>query len=225
MKIKTILFISVIFVIVFLIYLTTIDKKVYYLDLSIDLNSKSYSKHIKTYLNSKNKLEKYIDSYIEEDDRVTDLLYKIKENEQISINGKKQTIKNALIKADLVTLFIGLNDINYKVGYSSIDELYDYADSFLKDLNQLLKIIREYCKEDIILIGYYNSYGSYYEEYFDYINRETLLLAKDYGIKFIKTSDIYNIDNHPNDIKLSTTEHKQLANKIIEIIDDKILKK
>jgi len=225
MKIKTLLILSLIFILVFIIYLTTIDKEVYYLNISIDPNNNTYDKYIYSYLEEKGKLEKYVNGFVTSDDRVTDLINIINDNKSININKNKQTIKNALIKADLVTLSIGLNDINYKVGYSSINELYDYADSFLKDINQLLKLIREYCKEDIIMIGYYNTYGSYYDEYFDYINRELKLIADEYDIKFIDISDIYNEKNQDNTIWLDKNENKKLSNKIIEIIENNILKK
>lgn len=225
MKIKSLLCISLIFILVFVIYLTTLDRDIYYLNISIDTNEYAYDTYVKQYLKSKEKLEKYINDFVGSDDRVTDILYSIKENKVVTINEKKQTIKNALIKADLVTLFIGLNDINYKVGYSSMNELYDYADSFLNDMNELLELIREYCKEDIVLIGYYNSYGSYYDEYFDYINRQVELIAKEYNIEFISVDEIYNIDNHVESIWMNKEEHRNVSDKIIEFIDKKILKK
>ena len=148
----------------------------------------------------------------------------INENQSITINDKKQTIKNALIKADLVTLFVGLNDINYKIGYSSINELYEYADSFLDDLDEMLKLIKEYCKEDIIFIGYYNIYGSYYDEYFDYVNREVKLICNNYDIEFIDTMSIYNYVVHTDDVLMNEQESKNLSLKIIEIIKNKTLK-
>ncbi len=225
MKIKTVLCVSAIFILVFLIYLTTLDHKIYYLNLSIDKNNYTYDVYVKEYLESKNKLEKYINSFTTQDDRVTDLIYTIEENKFIQINERKQTIKNALIKADLVTLFIGLNDINYKVGYSNMGELYEYADSFLGDMSKLLELIREYCKEDVIILGYYNTYGSYYDEYFNYINRELSLLAQKYKMEFIEIDDIYDIDNHVESIWMNEEENQQVYSKIATFIDEKILKK
>lgn len=220
---KILLFISFIIIIIFLIYLTTIDKEVYYLNISIEENENSYDKYICNYLEEKQKLERYITGYIDSNDRVTDLINIIDENKSIKINNQNQAIKNSLIKADLVTIFIGLNDINYKIGYSNINELYNYADSFLEDLEEMLKIVREYCKEDIILIGYYNIYGSYYDEYFDYINREAELICKDYDIEFISSFEIYDSDKHIDNILLNKQENKIISEKIIEVIDRKIL--
>lgn len=220
---KIILFISLVTIVIFLIYLTTIDKEVYYLNISIEENENSYDKYIYSYLQEKGKLEKYVSGYVDSNDRVTDLINIINENKSIKINNNNQNIKNALIKADLITIFIGLNDINYKIGYSNINELYDYADSFLEDLKKMLEIVREYCKEDIILIGYYNIYGSYYDEYFDYINRETKLICKDYDIEFIETIDIYSVDNHIDEVIMNKNENEILSNKILNIVTNKIL--
>jgi len=224
MKIKGLICICLIFLLVFLIHLKTADHDIYYLNISIDQNEYSYNTYVKDYLAIEEKLEKYINEFANSDDRVIDIIHMIEENKDVIINDKKQTIKNALIKADLVTLFVGLNDINYKVGYSSMNELYDYADSFLEDIDELLELVREYCKEDIVLLGYYNSYGSYYDEYFDYLNREVEKLTKEYNIKFISVDEIYNIDNHIESISMNNQEHKLVSDKIIKFIDKKIFK-
>lgn len=223
MKLKTIIYTLIILIVVFLIYLTTLDKKIYYLNLSIDSKTYTYDKLIKKNLETKDKLERYIDGFLSSTDRVTDLTNYINENKKIIINDHEQTIKNALIKADLVTVFIGLNDINYKIGYSSMNELYDYADSFLTDISDLLEILREYCKEDIIIIGYYNIYGSYYDEYFKYINKCVEEYAKELDIKYVSTNDIYDENSSRDNIMLTNSEHKILYEKVNKIIIDNVL--
>lgn len=223
MKLKTIIYSLIILIVVFLIYLTTLDKKIYYLNLSIDSKTYTYDKLIKKDLETKDKLERYIDGFLSPTDRVTDLTNYINENKKIIINDHEQTIKNALIKADLVTVFIGLNDINYKIGYSSMNELYDYADSFLTDISDLLEILREYCKEDIIIIGYYNIYGSYYDEYFKYINKCVEEYAKELDIKYVSTNDIYDENSSRDNIMLTNSEHKILYEKVNKIIIDNVL--
>lgn len=223
MKLKTIIYALIIFIAIFLIYLTTLDKKIYYLNLSIDSETYTYDKLIKKDLEEKDKLERYIDGFLSSTDRVTDLTNYINENKKITINDHEQTIKNALIKADLVTVFIGLNDINYKIGYSSMNELYDYADSFLTDIYDLLEILREYCKEDIIIMGYYNIYGSYYDEYFKYINKCVEEYAKELDIKYVSTNDIYDENSSRDNIMLTNSEHKILYEKVNKIIIDNVL--
>lgn len=224
MKIKSLICIGLIFLLVFLIHLKTADHDIYYLNISTDKNEYSYDIKVKEYLKQEDKLEKFINNFGKSDDRVIDVINLIEKNESILINNKNQTIKNALIKADLVTIFVGLNDINYKIGNSNINELYDYADSFLKDLKKLLNLVREYCKEDIVILGYYNAYGSYYDEYFDYINREVRKLTESYNLKFIKVDEFYNIDSHIESLSITEEEHKHIADEIINFINRKILK-
>ena len=55
----------------------------------------------------------------------------IDNNEKVIIDKKEKTIKNALIKADLLTLSIGMNDFIYKMG---IDKQ--------NNINELLKVQR-----------------------------------------------------------------------------------
>lgn len=174
---KKILFIASICLITFLIYLTTIDRKVYYLALgdlyamgvnSYGIKDYGYKDSINDYLVSKNILEKSI-SFIDKDYRTTDLMRDIidnKENDNIKL-------KQALIKADLVTISIGFNDLYGKVSK-------EYIDSSINDLKNLFIKIREYCKEDIIFIGYV------IDDYLmPYIDDRYEQLCNKYNIKYI----------------------------------------
>ena len=157
---KKILILGIIILSIFLIYLTTIDKKVYYVSLGDEISlgmtkdgyyEKSYPLYIKEYLEKNNKLETFIDDYSKQGYRITDLINDINNNKEIEETNK--TIKNVLIKADLVTLSIGTNDILSKISneenLTKIDykRLYKNIEEIVNDLDKLLKIIREYCKE------------------------------------------------------------------------------
>ena len=127
MKWKALIFLALTFLIVFIIYLTTLDRKVYYLNLGDEIagGDSNYGEWIKDYFKSKGKLEKYVSEFIEEDYRTTDLIHAIEDNRKVYSNGMNITLKNALIKADLVTLSIGSNDIYYKITTSSPRESYE----------------------------------------------------------------------------------------------------
>ena len=139
MKLKTILIGSIILLTTFLIYLTTLDKLVYFLALGDSLaNGKtpygesdySYNDYLRDYIDNKDILEKYIDGFIVDDYRITDLVRDIEDNRKILINNKNQSIKNALIKADLVTLSIGMNELYYKLNTANLEnnDIYDHID-------------------------------------------------------------------------------------------------
>lgn len=186
MKIKMFLFLVLTVLFVFLINLSNQDKEIYYLNIDTT-NSLSYNKEIYHKLKSNNKLEKYINIFSKKDYRTTDLINDINNNKEVN----NQTIQNALIKADILTLYVGINDLNYKIN-SSKEELYEYTDQVLEDIEKLLKLIRIYCKEKIYVIGYKNNKGVSYDEYFKYVNKIIKSICDEYNIIFI---DINNNEN------------------------------
>ena len=186
---RTIIISILVILSIFLIYITNLDRKVYYLDLSIKDN---YSKDIKKKLS--NKLEKFVSGYTKKEYRTTDLLNDIIDNKKMRVKNKNIAIKNALIKADLITLRIGDNDIKYKVLTNS-DDLYDYADSMIDDIEKLIEIVREYSKEKIIYIGLENTYGYKYKKIIDYINSKIKEICDDYKICFVNPNIKKTIKN------------------------------
>ena len=233
---KKILIFALIVTFIFLIYLGTIDKKVFYLSLGDEYAlgkttngnyEYSYADHIKEYLKEKQVLETYIKEYAKNNYRITDLIKDIEENKKIVINKKPQTIKNALIKADLVTISIGTNDIigklNMHESYSK-KEIYDFIDDFLLDLDQLYKLIRMYCKEDIIIIGYYNFLDDEkLDEVFNYLNQSIKLLSSKYNMETIDMNQNF-IKYHANNQTIYPNKegYYEIYQKIKKLIDIKI---
>lgn len=196
---KILVLILILFSIVY-IYTLTIDKKVYYL--SLDNDKELFSNNISSYLSKKNKLEKYIYGFSNQNTRVSDYLNMIKENNEIKYNNKKITIKNALIKADLITISLNMDDLNYYM--NSVENYIEYKN----DLFEFLKKVREYSKEDIFLIGiYYNNKLNNVETRIKKLNYELIDFCNEYKIKYI---DI--IENRNN-----------LTNKLIEEIENTVL--
>jgi len=191
MKLKTIVSIILIGLIIFIIYIMNIDRKIYYLNISDkNLENKLYNDYIYEYLKNTNKLEKYIDKFSNQDYRITDLIRDIESNKTIELQDKEQSIQNALIKADIVTLKMGTNELDYKVSTSEINELFEYCDTLLKDIEDLFIIIKKYCKEDIYFLGLYNNHSDYYDEIYNYLNLKIEDLSYEYDIKFINIDDL-----------------------------------
>jgi lysophospholipase L1-like esterase len=244
MRIKTILIISIIALLVFLIYLTTLDKKVYYLSLGDSLamgqtpygnSDYGYTDYVRDYLIKKNVFEKHINQFSEKGYRISDLSRDIEDNKKIIIDDKPQTIKNALVKADLVTLSIGLNDLLYTIGINNTDKenMYEYIDEMMLDMDELFKLIKEYCKEDIMVLGYYvpTLYLSNEDviNYIRYTNNKLKTLCNNYNINFIEIDKI--IENNtkylpnPLDIHPSKMGYEVISTEIIEKIEQTLLKK
>ena len=232
---KKILVLGVIIISIFLIYLTTIDKKVYYVSLGDEISlgmtkegyyEKSYPIYIKEYLEEQKKLEIFIDDYETQGYRITDLINDINNNKEVEETNK--TIKNALIKSDLITLSIGTNDIISKINtekaLTKIDynRLYKNIDEIINDLDKLLKIIREYCKEDIILIGInIKTEDEKLNEIINYANEKFKEISGKYKIYYI---DYLKKEQNKYKIYPTKEEYKQISEQIIYTINSNLLK-
>ena len=209
MKIKKILFVVVIVLLVFLVYKVFLDNQIYYLNLNT-ISNDDYSKYYKETLEQNNKLEYYNNDYNVEDYRITDLIRFINENTEIVVNGKKQTINHALIKAYIITVWVGMNELSYKINTEDIQELYRYSDTILMDLEELFLLLRKFSKEKIIFMNFYNPGNSKYDEVISYLNSKMNAIAIEYEIDVLDVSHIVNN-------KIETEDYKKI-NSILEEI-------
>ena len=219
---KILLFISVVILVLF-IYIKNGDDKVYYLALgdsySLGMNPYNaydygFTDYIKDYLNQSEKLQNFIKDFSVSGYRTIDLLKDIESNKSIVYENQEITIQQALIKADLVTLSIGTNDI---IGMASVSPDDSYIDDAMNDMESLLILLRKYCKETIVAVGYFNLINN------DYANERYKKLCEKYDIVYI---DIYNLINddyfpNPSNIHPSKKAYELIANKIIEVVDNK----
>lgn len=220
MKLKKIFVVAVLFLIVFLIYLTTMDKKVYYLALGDSISLK-YPKQIADYLEEKNLLEQYHNEFVIDDMRITDLIRDIKDNKKVVINKKDQTIKNSLIKADLVTLSIGNEELFYKMKTEKPDNLFNYIDDMMIDMENLFVVLKEYCKEDIFILGYVNPFSNDMDRYIEYANKKLETLAKKYDISYVSLKELKNEDF--NGSELLAKGNEKIVEQLIPFIDKQVI--
>lgn len=203
---KKIIVIFIIIITIFIIYLSTRDQKVYYLALGDDITTigideeEGFSNHINRYLEYYDKSEQYINEFSQKNYRITDLTVDILDNRKEKVSDSEKTIKNALIKADLVTLSIGMNDITSKVSTQTIDAtsnyqfLYGDVDEIVNDLEMLFVELKKLCKEDIYLIGIYYPYkiqNQSLNSAFSYMNKKFKEKADEYQIHYIDIFDIF----------------------------------
>ncbi len=220
MKLKKIFVVAVLFLIVFLIYLATMDKKVYYLALGDSISLK-YPKQIANYLEEKNLLEQYHNEFVIDDMRITDLIRDIKDNKKVVINKKDQTIKNSLIKADLVTLSIGNEELFYKMKTEKPDNLFNYIDDMMIDMENLFVVLKEYCKEDIFILGYVNPFSNDMDRYIEYANKKLETLAKKYDISYVSLKELKNEDF--NGSELLAKGNEKIVEQLIPFIDKQVI--
>lgn len=239
---KKILLIFSIIVIIFIIYITTVDRKIYYVALGDNIttlelnNNKGFSNYINDYLNRYNKLENYINKFSKENYRITDIISDINNNKKVIVGNREKTLKNALIKADLLTLSIGLNDFTAKINTQNINfindyqSLYNFVDEISNDLEQLLMLIRQYCKEKIFLIGIYYPYSTQnikLVNVFSYLNNRFKEISEFYNINYVDIYDLFM--ENPNYISSTMIYPSKeglelIASQIIVTINNTIIK-
>lgn len=191
---KKIIFSIIIFVIVFLIYYFNINKKTYYVSLgdflSYGVNNlskveNSYSDNIKEHY--KKNLSNYVNYSLYDDYRVMDLINDINYNREITYNNKQYTVQKLLIKANLMTISIGMNDLIYKKQLDN-DSIYDYSDNLLKDIEKLLILIRKYNKDKIYFLSFYNIIDN--EDLIEYCNKKIEKICIDNKISYVDISEL-----------------------------------
>lgn len=235
---KKILSIIIVVLAVFLIYLGFKDEEIYYLSLGDYLSNGinpygtkdyGYSDYVKDYIDENDKLEIYV-NYSDKNTRTIDLIKDIEDNIKIDVMGKSKTIQNALIKADLLTLSIGMNDLLDNVKFNndfSVNDLYDKFEEVIVDYEKLFELLRTYCKEEIILIGLYNSLDSEsLNEFFEYANKKLSNLASSYNINYINIYEDFKNSEYFENNKIYPNKlgYEVIFDKMVDIINEKVIK-
>ena len=209
---KKILFTFTIFLMIFLIYYFNINNNIQYLSmgdyLSYGINNNNivdnnYSNNIKKQY--KNKIDKYVNYSTIEDYRVMDLLNDINDNKIIKYNGKEYTLQNLLIKANYITLSIGMNDLLNKKNIT-----YEYMDQLINDIEKLFILIRKYNKDRIDYLGFYNIINN--ETLIEYANTRLRLISNKNKINYI---DITNLNCFITDLYPNNEGYNYITNQIL----------
>ena len=193
---KKLIIIFLIFFSIFYIYLLTCDEKIYYLSISNNYNSNDFSNILAKKLKINNLLEIHLNEFSNNNNRITDYIDMIDDNKYIIKNNKKIHFKNALIKADIITLSLGTKDFITNYGDSTEKVL-----TIRNNIETLIKKIREYSKEDIYFISIYSEYVD--SKYIDKLNNDIKSICSDNKIKFININNNYNYITENNNELIS----------------------
>lgn len=190
---KKILFGVLVVVIIFIIYFFNVSEKTYYLSLGDQLSyginnfnnvNNNYSDNIMQYY--KDNLSNYVNYSSYDDYRVMDLINDINNNKEIIYENKTYKIQNLLIKSNLITLSMGMNELIYKSKYNI--DLYTYADQLLSDIETLFTLIRKYNKDEIYFLSFYNIINN--ENLINYVNQKLDSICNKNKINFIDISKL-----------------------------------
>lgn len=190
MKKKSIVVLGLVAMIIFMIYMKLKDRSIYYLNMQSLYGEMEYSYLLKEGFEKKKPLEKFVE-FKYEDMRITDLINKIQNNDYIYLDEKKQTIQNALIKADIITLFIGMDEIAYGLKKEEKEDIYAYLDTVLEDIEMLFLEIRKYSKEEIFFIGFYTEEEKE-KEYIGYLNQKLEKISSKEKVHYIELASNTN---------------------------------
>lgn len=144
-----------------------------------------FNDYLVEYLNENNNLENYYKSFNETDETINNLLTKIRMN--IESLDKKIKIKQAIKEADLITIAIGMDELN---NYASKNNLGSTKiKGYLKKYEELLKIVTNLNDKKKIIVGLYST-NRINQTKINKINDELNKLAQKYKLEFIDIAEI-----------------------------------
>lgn len=228
-KTKLLLLLVVIMISVYGIYYNFKKDKINYVvlgdTLSVGINpygeiSYGYTDYLIDNLKNNNKIIN-VKKYAKKDYTIEDILLHIETN---------SNLKKDLRESDLVTISIGANDFISEVDLKNISkdnllELKDTIDIIIPNIENCIKEIRKYAKEDLIIVGYYNPVPFLFntsskdlDVLFAYIDNEYEKIAKENDCIYVPLYQLFkNNSNYlpnPNSIYPNYKGYKEIADKI-----------
>lgn len=196
-----------------------------------------YTDYVADYLKKENNLSFFTKRYAKSGYTIEDLKRDIDNNKEIEIDNKKYYLKQVLRESDLVTLTIGANDFIKGMSLDDIPtklldtkNIKSRIDELVKDFNDLLILIKQYAKEEIIVTGYYNPlprmelYKDSIDEIVKYYNNLIEEICVELDVIYVDVFDDFakDIDVLPNplDIHPNKKGYEIISKKIIEKIEE-----
>lgn len=194
-----------------------------------------YPDYISDYLKDNNRLAFYTKGFTKSGYETKDVKNDIETNKSIDVNGKKIYLKEILRESDLVTLTIGANDFIHTINIRDINSSLDIekskkkADEIALKLKELLTLIKQYAKKQIIVTGYFNPFPTdennkeIINEMVKYFNHQIEEACEDMDVIYV---DIYDLlDNNikalpnPNNIHPNKYGYELIAKRLIKYIE------
>ena len=194
MKYKILLIICVGIVCTAIIYFHTDGEKINVLALGDGLSTGmtiyhvegyDYNDYLIEYLNENQKLGTYYKSFNEVDETASNLAMKI--NNNVTTIEKKIKIKQAIKEADIITLSLGMDELNNYVKKNTLGTT--KINGFLHKYEEVMRLLRNVNDKKIYCIGLYES-NLINKTKIEKINTEIQKIAKKNNITFIDITDI-----------------------------------
>ena len=178
---------------------------------SYGIDDYSYAEYYKDLIKKVGTNIEINEKYTSEEYSIKMMLEKIKSN---------SAIKRDLIDSHLIMICLGYNDLVYKVSIErnmNNQKLNRIISDIEKDYNDMIKEIRKYYKNKIIIIGYYNpNINSYYIE--NGVKKLNRILKNNNEIEYIDIYDEIKGEKYfpiPGNYYPNNEAYRLIANKII----------
>lgn len=232
---KLLITIILIIVSIFTMYKLFSSDKIYYIALGDSLAKGinpygeigyGYADLIADSLKEKNKLKTYTKKYTENVNKVEDIISNLKTDLEL---------KKDLRESDLVTISIGANDFLSRINRNklNINEIPSYKNivsTIIPSIDNCIKEVRKYAKNDLIIVGYYNPIPFLFNTsekdldlLFSYIDNEYKKIAQKYNGIYISNYQLFKNNSdylpNPSNIHPSIEGYRAIANNILEKIN------
>lgn len=183
----------------------------------------SYTDYFADYLKENNQLSSYTKKYTKSGYTTTEVIKELESN---------NLLKKDLRESDLVTVSIGANDFLNGGGLKNLNvnnilELKKEVINILPNLDNCIKEIRKYAKEDMIIIGYYNpipflfnTSGNDLDILFAYIDDEYQKIADKYDCTYISLYQLFKTNSsylpNPADIHPNLEGYQSISEELIK---------
>ena len=188
----------------------------------------SYTNYFADYLKDNNKLSYYTNKYTKSGYTSSDLIKEIETN---------NLLKKDLRESDLVTVSIGANDFLNSINLTKLDitkipNLKDKVIPIIPNLDNCIKEIRKYAKEDVLIIGYYNPIPFLFntnvtdlDKLFAYIDEEYQQIANKYNCTYISIYQLFKNNSsylpNPSDIHPNLKGYQAISKELIKSYENK----
>lgn len=240
MKLKKLIIFILIILFIFFTYFFFKDDKLNYVSLGDSVAAGQnpygqlgygYTDYLKDYLLSNKKLKDYV-NFAVSGYKTTDVIKDINNNHEITVNNRARNIREALRESNLVTISIGANDFLSGITLNNLD--LNNVDTYLKkidtvsiNIDETLKLVREYAKQDVIVVGYYNPFPILYnkdssqiDNLFYYADRKYIEICNKYDIKYLSVYDLFknnsNFLSNPFDIHPNNDGYKSISELLVK---------
>jgi len=174
----------------------------------------SYNDYLRDYFENISILEEYITEFAELEE--TTETFKIKLNNNFTLESTGIGIQQAINKAKILTLSLGMFELNHKKELKSKD-----IETYLKNIEKILKIIRIYNEKEIFFISLYPT-EKIKKEKIEKINEELKKICETYQVKFIDIEDITEKKEfffNEKSYHLNYKGHRYISERIIENLE------